>query len=109
MSADRQQVLFYCDASDSDRHVTRLALLDRVMLRLVACDSDEALEAQLGTLLCPILLKGATPDPAVQAKVFSVLSHVNEVRRSGGPTHDPSFVLEQRPDMVSLFSLLSCV
>lgn len=57
-----------------------LALLDRVLLRLTTCEGDEALQAQIDALLCPILLKCPTDSAAVHAKVTSVLKHITEVR-----------------------------
>lgn len=56
------------------------ALLERVLLRLTTCEGDEALEAQIDALLCPILLKCPTDSAAVHAKVTAVLKYITEVR-----------------------------
>lgn len=49
------------------------------MLRLLSCETDEALQGQLTALLAPVLLKAASPHQGSRNKVLQILSHVNEV------------------------------
>lgn len=64
---------------DGDKDV---ALLERVLLKIAMCDTDEKSEAQLKGLLAPILAKAATPSPAARAKLMEILSHINKVSKS---------------------------
>lgn len=43
------------------------------------CDTDEKTQAQVAALLCPLLLKAASPSAAVREKVLAILTHMNKV------------------------------
>ncbi|CAO3572429.1 unnamed protein product [Mortierella alpina] len=55
-----------------------LELLDNVELRFALAESDSQLEKTLNTFLCPVLLKLASPDENVRAKVIAILTHINK-------------------------------
>ncbi|KAG0050379.1 hypothetical protein BGZ83_004844 [Gryganskiella cystojenkinii] len=55
-----------------------LQLLDNVELRFALAETDAQLEKTLGTFLCPVLLKLASPVEAVRAKVVGILTHINK-------------------------------
>jgi len=59
-------------------------LLERVLLKLAMCDTDEKTETQLKGLLAPIVAKAAAPTPAARAKLMEILSHINKVHSSAG-------------------------
>eukprot|EP00051_Salpingoeca_urceolata_P011781 m.146336 g.146336 ORF g.146336 m.146336 type:complete len:1908 (-) comp17250_c0_seq1:152-5875(-) len=59
-----------------------LELLEKVHMRIALCDSDEKLQSQLDKLLAPVLLRIASKDAAVRAKVMELLSHVSKVLKS---------------------------
>jgi hypothetical protein len=49
------------------------------LLRIAACTTDQQLEAQLGGLLAPILLKFNTEAAPVRSKLMELLGHINKV------------------------------
>lgn len=55
-----------------------LVLLERVLLKLGLCDSDEKLEQQLNKFLAPVLLKIVSPHEDVRKKVMEIFTHVNK-------------------------------
>lgn len=54
-----------------------LALVNKVDLRIALANSDAQLAAQLNVFLAPLLLKLASPHPAVKKKVIEICQHVN--------------------------------
>lgn len=61
-------------------------LLERVFLKLGVAESDAQLEKVLGRFLPPVLLKGASPSPAVRSKVRPPYYHtvILPVQGEGG-------------------------
>jgi proteasome component ECM29 len=56
---------------------SEIQLLENVELRLAMAATDQAFETSLNSYLCPILLKLASTDPSVRAKVLSICQHIN--------------------------------
>ncbi|XP_037942539.1 proteasome-associated protein ECM29 homolog [Teleopsis dalmanni] len=53
-----------------------IELLERVLFRLGAADTDEKLESTVGRFLTPVILKITSPNENVRAKVIEVLTHI---------------------------------
>lgn len=57
-------------------------LVDRVFLRIVSTETDEAFQSSLHKFLAPLLLKLASEDEAVRKKVMELLVHINKRLKS---------------------------
>jgi proteasome component ECM29 len=63
---------------EAETETKELELLERVFLRLGVAETDSQLEQALGRFLPAVLVKTASPSPAVQAKVMELLNHVSK-------------------------------
>jgi hypothetical protein len=57
---------------------SELVLLDKVLFRLAAAETDSALEDAVNKFLAPSLLKLSSPQEGVRKKVMELLVHVNK-------------------------------
>lgn len=57
--------------------VRELSLVSRVEMRIALTDSDTKLQSLLQTYLAPLLLKLASPNASVRAKVVGLCQHIN--------------------------------
>lgn len=59
-----------------------LELVERVFLRIVSTETDDAFQASLHKFLAPLLLKLASQDESVRKKVMELLVHINKRLKS---------------------------
>eukprot|EP01135_Chromosphaera_perkinsii_P004716 Nk52_evm27s294 gene=Nk52_evmTU27s294 len=62
----------------SSSECEEIELLEKVLMRLAMCDTDEKLSKSVITFLPPVILKMASPHQAVKGKVMEILSHLNK-------------------------------
>ena len=55
-----------------------LRLLGRVEMKLATAESTEQVSSVLGTFLCPVIMKLASPSAGTKAKVIEILRHVSK-------------------------------